>query len=166
MFTKEDLIQSFEHETAIIKHLATKLPNWEAAYDYKPNAYQRSMGELMYYLAMMWRAMTMILREWSYNPEKIKAMREEVASVELSEFDALMDKQLTLVKDYLTTITEDEMNETINPFGQWEMKRKQLIFGMHHKNFTAYRMQFFLYLKDAWATQLNTSNLWRGEDSK
>ena len=45
-------------------------------------------------------------------------MREEVASVELSEFDALMDKQLTLVKDYLTTITEDEMNETINPFGQ------------------------------------------------
>ena len=165
MFTKDDLITSFEQETRIIKHLATKLPNGEAAYDYKPNAYQRSMKEFMYYLALMGRAMTSILRNGGYDADKIKALREEVASKDLKEFDAMMDEQLTVIKDYLTTVTDEEMNEIINPFGQGEMKRKDLIYGMHHKNFIAYRMQFFCYLKDAGAHDLKTSNLWMGKDS-
>lgn len=166
MYTLQDLIHSFEQETMIIKHLATKLPNGNASLDYKPNAYQRSMREFMYYLAMMWRAMTMILRNGSYDSEKMKSMRNEVAKKDLKEFETMMDDQLTIVKEYLNTVTEDELNEEIDPFGQWAESRKSMIFGMHHKNFIAYRMQFFCYLKDAGAYQLNTSNLWRGQDSK
>jgi hypothetical protein len=76
-----------------------------------------------------------------------------------------MDDQLTIVKDYLSSVTEEQLTEEINPFGQWSMSRKDMIFGMYHKNFTAYRMQFFCYLKDAGAHDLNTSNLWMGKDS-
>lgn len=118
MFTIQDLIASFEYETAIIKHLATKLPNGDASLEYKPNAYQRSMRELMYYLAMMGRTMTVAIRDGSYDPQKMKAVREEVVQRDLSEFSSMMDEQLTVVKDYLTMVSEDEMNEEINPFGQ------------------------------------------------
>jgi hypothetical protein len=62
-------------------------------------------------------------------------------------------------------VTEDQMNEELDPFGMGATSRKSMIFWMHHKNFTAYRMQFFLYLKDAGAHELKTSNLWMGMDS-
>lgn len=165
MFTIQDLIASFTDETRIIKHLATKLPNGTAAYDYKPNAYQRSMKEFMYYIATMGHLMTKIISEGSYTPELAKATREQVLTHDLEMFATMMDEQLAVVVAYLESVTEDKMAEEINPFGMGSVTRKSMIFGMHHKNFTAYRMQFFLYLKDAWAHELKTSNLWMGMDS-
>lgn len=164
MYTLQDLIASFEQETAIIKHLATKLP--ESGLDYKPNEHQRSMRELMYYLTMMGLTMTIVIRDGVYDPEQMKWLREEVSAKDLSAFATLMDEQLVVVKDYLNTVTQDQLDEEINPFGQWATSRKSMIFGMYHKNYTAYRMQFFCYLKDAGAHQLNTGNLWMGRDSK
>jgi hypothetical protein len=128
MFTIQDLIASFTQETHIIKHLATKLPNGAAAYDYKPNAYQRSMKEFMYYVATMGHLMTKIISEGSYTPELAKTIREKVQSHDLENFDAMMDEQLAVVVAYLELVTEDQMNEELDPFGMGATSRKSMIF--------------------------------------
>ena len=49
MITGKQLLNACRHETKVIKHLATRLP--EDSMDWRPTEGQRSMLELMRYLA-------------------------------------------------------------------------------------------------------------------
>lgn len=77
MLTLEQLLDSCAHETKVIQHLATKVP--EGGLDYRPTEGQRSMRELMAYMtrmAMMPKARA-VDGEWS-RKEAIAAETESM----------------------------------------------------------------------------------------
>jgi len=163
MYNTSDLITSFATETAIIKHLAGKIP--AEKYDFTPGEGMRTIKELLEYMARMGTAPIELLN-W-YDPEKMMALRIATQEWDVTKnFTDMMDDQLAVITKFLEGTTEEFMNETIELFGN-EQSRKDFFLHVGIKNFPAYRMQLFMYLK-GWLgmTELNTSNLWMGMDSE
>ncbi len=161
MINIQDLIKSFSTEVAICKHLASKIP--ADKYDYTPGENLRTLKELLEYMCRMWTAPISLLD--GYDPEVMKAMRIATEEGDVTaNFNAMMDEQLASIIWFLESVTEEFMNGEIELMGKTHV-RKDFFFHVAVKNFPAYRMQLFQYLK-AWLgmTELNTSNLWMWED--
>ena len=80
------------------------------------------------------------------------------------EFATMMDEQLALIKETLWGLSAEMLDEQVEIFGD-RMSRKQFIFDVALKNYPAYRMQLFLYLKNGLGmTALSSANLRQGVD--
>lgn len=167
MYTLEDLIASLTEENRIITHLFGKIPfEKEGILDYRPNEDQRTLFELLEYMMMMGNSISSVLVAGTYNPETLAPFKEEVSSVDVQkDFVVMMEKQLASVISRLEWLTEEQMEELIDPFGGGDQKRKIYFLEVLLKSYTGYRMQLFLYLKDSGERHLNTANVWQGKDA-
>lgn len=163
MYSKQDIINSFAWESVILKHLASKIPSDK--YDRKPTEGSRTIRELLEYMWRMGTTSIEIIKNW-YNPETMQSMKIAIEARNIeSEFETIIDEQLQIITDYLHSSTDDHLNEIVEIFGN-SQARKQLLLEMALKNFPAYRMQLFQYLKVGLGLKdLKTSNLWMWKDS-
>ncbi len=163
VLTKSELIGSLKHEVRILLHLISKVDR--AQLDYRPTKTQRTTLELLQYLSMMGptliraaKAGTFVPAEWTKEEEVAKAR----------DFDqtikAIEAHNATYV-ELLGPMTDEEFRQEINLFGQ-PTSRGSLIVNVVLGGCAAYRTQLFCYLKACGRDELNTVNLWMGQDGK
>ena len=161
MYSKEQFIQSLQHETNICKYLFTKIPSDKL--DYRPTENQRSMLELLQYLTSCVKTSShcLINDDWS----SAGADMERIKSLTPDGFCDAMDRQLAEVKDMIESIPEDDFfnRNTTFPTGDKSVLGAALV-NFPLKFITAYRMQLFLYLKSVGRSELNTLSCWFGVD--
>jgi len=162
MFTLDQLVDSCAHETKVIQHLATKMP--EGGLDYRPSPPQRSMLELMQYMTRM-TAVPMIYAvdgSWDRAVDSGKATE----SVTPENFSAEMDRQMELIKEEAAKIADKPLDDTpcAMPWGT-PCTLGEFLINAALKTFPVYRMQYFLYLKAAGASEIGSLDCWVGVDS-
>lgn len=161
MITKEQLAQSMARECDIIVHLFSKIPT--GAYDYQPSPEQRSTLALLRYLAICATAgiACMVESNWKLFAgfvERVKEMPPE-------EFPAAMERQKQEILAFFDSTSEETLRTQEAPVpGGVMMSLGAAILNGPAKWLSAYKMQLFLYAKACGATELKTSNLWRGSD--
>jgi len=161
MITKEQLLESMRHETRVIQHLATKVP--EDSLDYRPTPPQRSMRELMRYMTRMAAVPVVfsVTGSWAHAEE----MEAGTESVTPGSFAAEMDRQMEIIEEALADL--DEAGATTAPSSMPWGTPTTLAAGlmdMGLKTFVAYRMQFFLYIKACGVAEIGPANCWAGVD--
>jgi hypothetical protein len=161
MITKEQLLDSMRHETAVIKHLATKVP--EGAYDYRPSAAQRSLGELMEYMTVMAIVPTVyaVDRDW----ERAEAVEKAMPAFTPESFPDRMDRQMEMIEEELRPVDEAEATtrSSAMPWGT-PTPLSAALMDMPLKCYVAYRMQLFLYVKACGVSDIGPANCWAGVD--
>ena len=102
MITKEQFLDACRHETKVIKHIATKLP--EGQLDWRPTPGQRSVRELMAYLTVMAEMMAVnaVTGDWEHAP----ALNQQSESVTPDTFADAMDRQMARVAEVVGDIDE------------------------------------------------------------
>lgn len=160
MFTKEQFLKTIQHETRICQHLFGKMP--EGGLAYRPTPGQRSMLELLQYLTTTVVTPTKgILRnDWSHIHSDI----DTAMQMPVDQFCAEMDRQCEETARLLQDVSDSDLlnKETQTPMGPFKMGEALALFPL--KFIVAYRMQLFLYLKSAGASNLDTYNCWGGID--
>ena len=161
MFSKQDIIASIATEHALIKHLHSKLTKDHLSY--RPNDHQRTVEELLQYMSRMTITMGSMLEAKAYVPDVAKELRLKSESQDMiTDFDTAMDAQLVFITDYINNATDEDMATEVDLFGTgMAMPIVMYFMNILFKNYAAYRMQLFHYMKDGLEmTHLNTSNLW------
>ncbi len=161
MISKEQLIKSMLFETRIIKHLGTKLQpgklNW------RPTPGQRSLLELMQYLTTcaIVPAIAAINDNWDHAEEVEKASE----SVNHLNFADAMDAQARKLRQAIEAVPHADLihKDTRMPWGA-PCKVGEALLNMALKPLVAYRMQLFLYLKEAGRSDLGPAQCWVGVD--
>ena len=159
MLTKEELLASMRHETGIIKHLATKVT--PDTLEWRPTPGQRSTLELMQYLTCM--ATITAENLTSQNWDHAEALGKESAEVTLESFPAAMDRQMNRIEEAFSGIDEATARATPHtlPWGP-PTTMSALTVDNVLKSFVAYRMQFFLYVKQAGRPEMTSADCWAG----
>jgi hypothetical protein len=166
VLTKEELIASLKNEVRILLHLAGKVD--KSKLDYRPTARQRTIVELVQYLAIM--APTQIaaikggdfsrsamMSVWRPAEGAAKSMNFEQAVAAIQQQSAQFDQ---IFSDWM----EADLRSEVNMFGH-KFTRGELLVNLVLSGFVAYRMQLFCYLKSCGREELNTVDLWMGTDA-
>lgn len=163
MIDKNLLLESLLREIAVVKHLHSKLP--AGAENFKPTDGQRTILELLRYLSYCGLAGTIYAT--TGDAERVKPYREAALKLALAEIPAALDGQAAALKDLFATLDAKELGgkQVTVPWGATDRAVRWLV-DLPLKWLTGYRMQLFLYLKQAGRPDLVTSNCWRGEDPK
>ena len=161
MLNLDQFIDSCAHETKVIQHLATRIP--DGALDYRPTEGQRSTLELMRYMTRMSAVLMSYAVEGSW--DRAAEIGKATESVTPKNFHEEMDRQMELIREEAAKIADRPLDDTpcAMPWGE-PCTLGQFLVNAPLKIFPAYRMQFFLYLKAAGATDLGTANCWAGVD--
>lgn len=158
MYTKENFIKSLENEVRIIKHLGSKVTSEMS--EYRPSPVQRSTLELMQYISAVGSGvMKSVLlgdtKAWSEYDDFRK-------SVTVDNFSEKMDQELIDMKENFSKFVDADFGREADFYGKASIAEHMINIL---RNFSAYRMQLFLYIK-ANGVPLNTMNLWGGMDGK
>jgi hypothetical protein len=161
MITREDFIQSIAHEVAVLKHLFGKLP--EGALDFRPTPGQRSMRELLLYIPSMLAISAQFLI--TGDRQAFLQQREAHMARNAEDFPRLLDEAFATFKGQIEAIADDafQSREVTLPTGQ-VLKLGPALLNFTGKFVPAYKLQFFLYLKQAGRSELTTANAWAGRD--
>jgi hypothetical protein len=163
MITKDHFAQSLVRECDIAVHLFTKLS--PEAYECQPSPEQRTTVALLRYLAICASAgiHCMVHGDWKL----FAGYRERVKDMPADEFPAAMERQKQEILEFFASTSEETLRtrEAPMPFGVM-LPLGQAVLEGPLKWLAAYKMQLFLYAKASGATELKTSNLWRGVDPK
>ncbi len=161
MLTKEQFMKLIRQETDICKHLYSKIP--EGGLDYRPTEGQRSTLELLQYLTgtVISPAKGLVNNDWSH----LRADLDAVGNLSAEDFCAAMDRQADETEKLLESVSEEDFcrKETTTPVGMTELLGPALV-DLCIRFFSAYKMQLFLYLKSAGASELSSFNCWMGMD--
>lgn len=163
VLTMEQLIASAQHEINIIKHLATKvLPG---TLDWRPTPKQRSILELMQYLSnAAWVSAKAVLEG---NAGAFQSMEGLMKETTPENFAEKMDANAAELKSLLAQLDEAELEKEVDLFNTgFAQKKSSALLELVLKGLTAYRMQFFLYIKASGNHEIGTSNAWMGTDPK
>lgn len=160
MYSTQHLVDSIKDETHIIKHLISKIQDHQ--WDYRPTEHQRNTLELAQYLSHIGKSLSTAVLQWKM---MFKENWQEAGELDQTELLAAMDAQLNHVEEVLDEVEEEELEEQHEMF--WRtMTRAQWLVDFMLKNLTAYRMQLFLYAKQAGNHDLWSSNVWMGIDKE
>ena len=161
MITKEQLLASMRHETKIIKHLGSKVT--PDLLEWRPTPGQRSIAELLRYLTVS--ADIPCVNLFTGNWDHAEEMSKKAESVTLDTFEEAMDAQMDRLDELIRDVDVASALETdaALPWGT-PIKQGQGFIDMPLKALVAYRMQLFLYLKEAGLSDLNSMNCWVGTD--
>jgi hypothetical protein len=158
MFSVEPLIRFWNTETEICIALFGKMPPGGLAY--RPSPSQRDTLELLKYLSKGPRngVIRVVAGDWNATPPAMDMAKD----MPPSDFERQMRLQAEEVSRVLRAANpEDLVHGTISfPWGETFTKMDALI-HYPYRWLTGYRMQLFLYLKAAGASQLATPDLWR-----
>lgn len=158
MYTKEEIWASISKEIGIIKHLFEKIP--EGSENYKPTEKQRTMLELLQYLSVM--GVISLRATLEDNAKVFEEMKDLSSLTNMDNFVEMMTKEEEEMKVLYEKFSDEEFKKVITRFGTTQTKAL-FILGLL-KNFTAYKMQLFLYIKASGNHEIGTSNLWGGYD--
>lgn len=163
MITKNQFAQTMSRECDIIVHLFSKLS--PDAYDYQPSPEQRTTLALLRYLAVCAAAGIRCMVEGNW--KLFAGYSERVKEMPASEFPAAMERQKQEILDFFASVSEETLltQEAPMPFGVMLPLGVAILSGPFAW-LSAYKMQLFLYAKASGASELKTSNLWRGTDPK
>jgi hypothetical protein len=154
------LITAIRRETAIIKHLATKVPAGQL--NYRPTPPQRSTIDLLRYLTVIGVNATKYCLNGNW--DHAKGSSAHAATLAVVDIPAAMDRQLAEIEAVLAPLTAADLaNRTVAiPWGGKSALGDALL-ELPVGFLTAYRMQLFLYEKSSGASQLGTMDLWAGQ---
>jgi len=165
VLTKEELIASLQNEVRILLHLAGKVDRSQV--DYRPTPTQRSILDLLQYLAIMGPTLIAVLRKGPADRAAFSAMWSPAeAAAKAMNFDqavAAIEKQSGEYARLLSEWTEADFRADVDMFGRIS-SRGSLLVNLVLAGHAAYRTQLFCYLKSCGRDELNTMNLWAGMD--
>jgi hypothetical protein len=162
MISREQFLVSLQKECSIINHLYEKIPT--GAFEYRPSEKQRSMIDLLRYLAVCGSASMHVMLNGS-DWKLWKPYTESSVAMEAKDFPMAMAHQFDEMSIMLTSIPEDDFltKEVKHPTGEL-MPLGVGLMRMSYSWLVAYRMQLFLYLKQVGVMDIGTSNAWAGRD--
>jgi hypothetical protein len=161
MITKDQLAAAMIRECDICLHLFSKLP--AGAADYRPSEKQRSTLELLRYLSISGVAGMdcMAHADW----KRFGSFSGRAKDMPFESFPAAMAAQKAEIEAFFAGVSEQTLETQEAPMpGGASVPLGVAILNGPFKWLTAYKMQLFLYAKAAGATELGTSNAWRGAD--
>jgi hypothetical protein len=165
VLTKEELIATLRNEVRILLHLIGKVQ--PSMLDYRPTPKQRSMLELLQYLAIMGPTQIAVIQGGVFDRPALSAAwtpAEEAAR--LLDFDQAVAMIANLKDEYrrlLNPWTEADFRAPIDVFGR-KSTRGSMLVNLVVSGHAAYRTQLFCYLKSCGREELGTMNLWGGAD--
>jgi hypothetical protein len=162
MITKRELSAVMQRECDICVHLSSKFET--AGYEYRPSPGQRSTIELMRYLAISGSAGLQAMAESSF--ASFAAASARVKEMTPSEFPAAMARQKLEIAAFFDGLTEEDLaTREVSLPGRPTTTLGMAILAGPFIWLPAYKLQLFLYAKAAGATEIGTSNAWRGVDA-
>jgi hypothetical protein len=166
VLTKDELISALQHEVQVLLHLALKLD--PAKVGYRPSAKQRSILELLQYLAIMGPIHVRAIKAPAFDLAAWRNMwRTEEAAAKLMNLEnvkSAIGKQSALFAELLGSCSDADLRTEIEMFGR-KGSRGSMFVNLVLCHYVAYRMQLFLYLKASGREELSTMNLWAGMDA-
>jgi hypothetical protein len=167
VLTRDELVSSLQSEVRVLLHLISK--GDPAKLDYRPTPKQRSMLELLQYLAIMGpiharsvKAQVFDLEVWrnTWRTEEAAAK-----TMNLEQVKEAIGKQSGLFAELVSSCSDADLRAEIEMFGT-RASRGSMFVSLVLCHYAAYRMQLFLYLKSCGREELGTLNLWAGMDAK
>lgn len=163
MLGKNDILRLILDECDICLHLFEKVP--DDAMDYRPTPGQRSTLELLQYVSfcVIGGARTMAEGTW----DGYKEVEARAADMTAQEFPAAMARQKQELLDLFATWSQDDVTsrKATTPLGA-EVSLEEALVQVPLKWIIAYRMQLFLYAKQAGNEDIWTPNCWGGVDTE
>jgi hypothetical protein len=161
MISKQEVLGSMKDEIKIVKHLVSKIK--EEHLSYKPSEKQRTMLELLQYISYCGLVGTSFTVTGNW--DAYKQIAEDGAKVTLSGMPVAMDSQMVKIEALLKNLNDKDLSEldAKTPWGASQKAGLGLV-NTALKFLVGYRMQLFLYMKDAGIPNLGTSNCWMGAD--
>ncbi len=161
MLGKDAILAGILNECDICTHLFTKIP--EGTYDFRPTPDQRSMHELLQYLSYCGIGGTRAMAEGNW--DGYQEVSERGKQMKPEEFPAAMERQKAELTEYFDGLTQEEVETrtATTPIGE-ELTLEQALFQLPLRWMTGYRMQLFLYAKQAGNKDIWTPNCWAGVD--
>jgi hypothetical protein len=163
MYSTPQLIAGITNEFNILKHLGSKVS--EANHAHKLTDPQRSIQELEHYIISSLPAQIIMMVEWVQDNQKYMDYSGQFADFSYDQFDAELDRALTIISDELLSLTESQWSEEISIWGRTG-SRSMFLIDYVFAFLGAYKMQLFLQLKHSGLSDLGTMNLWAGVDAK
>lgn len=163
VLSKAELTNILQNEIRILLHLAGKIdPKW---LDYRPTPKQRSMNELLRYLAVMGPMLLRFIKAGAFDGAAWGAALAEVNAMNFDQLLSAIQKNSKTYAELLGSYSDEDFRGEIDLFGAGKSSRGTVITNLVISGHAAYRMQLFLYLKSCGRDELNTMNLWSGIDA-
>ena len=161
MLGKNEILEVILKECDICLHLYDKIP--EGGMDYRPSEGQRSTHELLQYLSFCAIAGTRTMAEGNW--DAYQALAKASHDLAAEDFPAAMEKQKADLRAYFDTLTQEQVETQTaeTPTGETMTLERGLV-ELPMKWMIAYRMQLFLYAKQAGNDEIWTPNCWAGID--
>jgi hypothetical protein len=162
VLTKPELIALLQKEVRLLLHLTTKID--PSMLDYRPTPRQRSTIELLRYLTTSAPALIQYVKG---QPMDADAIAEATKQANDRNFDETVEALAALSDQYaelLADLTDDDLRGEIMWVDGSTISRGFFLVNYVFGQYTAYRLQLFLYLKASGREELNTMNLWLGAD--
>jgi hypothetical protein len=160
--TTDEVLAQLQKEVQILRHLAGKVDRNQL--DYRPTPKQRSTIELLRYLVAMGPALTRSIKAGTFDVEHWQA---QTAAAEHASFDqvlGMIERQSGEYAALLGGWSEADFRGEIEMFGR-KASRGAFLLELVLAGCAAYRTQLFCYLKSCGRDELNTMNLWQGQDA-
>ena len=157
MIDKNDLLNAIADEVAIVKNLYTMIP--DGGLDYRPTPGQRSIRELLQYLTITLQAPMSLMEDGDFS--RNETFREKAQSFDIEDFPAQMDQQLQVLRTELDGMTQEafEQKPAYLPTGS-EKTYEWAFLHIMLPWIAGYKMQLFLYIKQAGNTDIGTPECW------
>ena len=162
VLTKEELIAALQNEVRILLHLAGKIDRTQL--DYRPTPKQRSTLELVRYLVVMGPMLIRAVKSGNFDGSAWEAAVAEAKALNFDQVLVAIQKQSSTYAELLGAFSDADFRGETDMFGR-KSTRGSVIVNMVLCGYAAYRTQLFLYLKSCGREELNTMNLWAGDDA-
>jgi hypothetical protein len=161
VLSKSELISALQNEVRIFVHLAGKIE--PRMLDYRPTMTQRSMLELVQYMAIMGPTQIALIEGGVFDRPTLSAVWRpaEARAKQMSFEDAVA--AIRSQGHELDEWSDADFRAEVDMFGR-KTTRAALTVNLVVCGFAAYRTQLFCYLKSCGRDELNTMNLWAGSD--
>jgi hypothetical protein len=162
VLSKSELINSLQHETRILVHLASKVDR--AQLDYRPTPKQRTTHEWFRYMSVMGPNLLRAVRVGTFDRGAWAAEDQAAATRSFDETIDTIAANGSLYPDLVGQISDDAMREDVTFFGRTQSRGAFLVNTVLCGH-AAYRTQIFNHLKACGREELSTMNLWAGMDA-
>lgn len=159
MIDKDTLLELILEECDICLHLHGAIP--DGGMDFRPTPDQRSTLELLRYLSFCALGGTRAMAEGNW--DAYRALADDAATMEADAFPDAMARQKEGLRAYFAGLTQEDLDTRIatTPMGV-ELPLDRALITLPLKWMAAYRMQLFLYAKQAGNTEIWTPDCWAG----
>jgi hypothetical protein len=161
LLERPELIGSLQNEVRLLQHLCGKVK--PEMLDYRPTAKQRSLIELLRYMAVLMPTLVPSIKGGAFLVDDWAAGEARAASMDFEALLKTLESQAALYAEMVGAMSDDELRGEIEMFGM-KMTRGSMLVNLVLCGHSAYRMQLFCYLKACGREELNTMNLWMGID--